>query len=264
MNKEERLIAYLYGEMETEERLAFEKELESDPDLRAELGSFQETQSCLQELPDIQPKATILSLGTTTSFDWRRWGTRLAVAASFLLLLGLTNARMEFSDGSFVIAFGKERSTKVKGAAAETYAQQTEAFKATLLEKEVEFNQKLATMDSLWQAQLVANSEAQQLAITQQWQRFQARRQADLVALQTQFKEEQLPQFAALLQNMQVSQQQELQAIIDGLYTDWEETRLLDLKAIETEFVHLYQNVERNHTETAAVLDDIVNGNFLN
>ena len=52
--------------------------------------------------------------------------------------------------------------------------------------------------------------------------------------------------------------------MISGLYTDWEETRILDLKAIQTEFVHLYKNVERNHTETAAVLDDIVNGNFLN
>ena len=139
-----------------------------------------------------------------------------------------------------------------------------QTFKAALLEKELEFNHKLMAMDSLWQKQLTANSEAQQLAIAQQWQRFQARRQADFATLQTQFKEEQLPQFAAMLQNMQVAQKQELRDMISGLYDDWEETRILDLKAIETEFVHLYKNVERNHTETAAVLDDIVNGNFLN
>lgn len=264
MNKEERLMAYLYGEMETEEKLAFERELELDSDLRAELGALQDTQFCLQELPDLQPEARVLSLGTTTPFNWRRWGARLAVAASFLLLLALTNARMEFSEGSFVIAFGKEKVSHQNQVPAETYAQQTATFKAMLLEKEVAFNQKLIAMDSLWQVQLATNTEAQQLAITEQWQRFQARRKADFATLQTQFKEEQLPQFAAVLQDMQVAQKQELQAILEGLYTDWEETRIQDLKAIETEFVHLYKNVERNHTETAAVLDDIVNGNFLN
>lgn len=264
MNKEERLMAYLYGEMETDEKLAFEKELESDPDLRAELADFQDTQFCLQELPDLQPEATVLSLGKTTAFNWRRWGVRLAMAASFLLLLGLTNARMEFSNGSFVIAFGKDKTSQQHEATLEAYAQQTAAFKAALLEKEIAFNQKLVAMDSLWQVQLAANGEAQQLAIAQQWQRFQNRRKADFAALQTQFKEEQLPQFAAVLQDMQVAQKQELQTILKGLYTDWEETRIQDLKAIETEFVHLYKNVERNHTETAAVLDDIVNGNFLN
>ncbi|MBX2875764.1 MAG: hypothetical protein KTR30_26835 [Saprospiraceae bacterium] len=264
MNREERLMAYLYGEMEAEEKLAFEKEIEGDPELRAELGEFQETQFCLQELPDLQPEATVLSLGGASNFDWRKWGLRLGVAASFLLLLGLTNARMEFSEGSFVIAFGKERVIQDRGESKAAIAQQATEFKAALLEKERVLNQKLVAMDSLWQNQLAANSEAQQLAIAQQWQRFQAKRQADFAALQTQFKEEQLPQFAALLQNMQVAQKQELQDIISGLYTDWEETRILDLKAIETEFVHLYKNVERNHTETAAVLDDIVNGNFLN
>lgn len=264
MNREERLMAYLYGEMEAEEKLAFEKEIEGDPELRAELGELQDTQFCLQELPDLQPEATVLSLGTSSRFDWRKWGVRSAVAASFLLLLGLTNARMEFSEGSVVIAFGKEKVVEDSQSTHTAIAQQAADFKAVLLEKEREFNHKLLAMDSLWQNQLATNSEAQQLAIARQWQRFQARRQADFAALQTQFKEEQLPQFAALLQNMQVAQKQELQDMISGLYTDWEETRLLDLKAIETEFVHLYKNVERNHTETAAVLDDIVNGNFLN
>ncbi len=264
MNREERLMAYLYGEMEAEEKIAFEKEIEQNPELRAELGEFQETQFCLQELPDLQPEATVLSLGGHSNFDWRKWGVRLGVAASFLLLLGLTNARMQFSEGSFVIAFGKEQVKADQEMTTAAIAQQAVDFKAALLEKEREFNHKLKAMDSLWQSQLTTNSEAQQLAIAQQWQRFQARQQADFAALQTQFKEEQLPQFAALLQNMQVAQKQELQDLISGLYTDWEETRLLDLKAIETEFVHLYKNVERNHTETAAVLDDIVNGNFLN
>lgn len=264
MNREERLMAYLYGEMEAEDKQAFEKELETDSELRAELGAFQETQFCLQDLPDLQPEATVLSLGAATQINWRRWGVRLAVAASFLLLLGLTNARMEFSEGSFVIAFGKEKVAPDTEVTTLAMAQQAEDFKMALLEKEMEFNQKLVAMDSLWQSQLTANSEAQQVAIAQQWQRFTARREADLAVLQAQFKEEQLPQFAAFLQSMQVSQKQELQTMLTGLYSDWEQTRLLDLKAIETEFVHLYKNVERNHTETAAVLDDIVNGNFLN
>ena len=87
MNREERLMAYLYGEMEAEEKLAFEKEIEGDPELRAEIGELQETQFCLQELPDLQPEATVLSLGQSARIDWRKWGVRLGIAASFLLLL---------------------------------------------------------------------------------------------------------------------------------------------------------------------------------
>ena len=55
-----------------------------------------------------------------------------------------------------------------------------------------------------------------------------------------------------------------MQFLLTELYDNWEQARVFDLKAIETEFVNLYKNVERNQTETAAVLDDIVNGNFLN
>ena len=128
MNREERLMAYLYGEMEAEEKIAFEKEIEQDPELRAELGEFQETQFCLQELPDLQPEATVLSLGGTSNFNWRKWGVRLGVAASFLLLLGLTNARMEFSEGSFVIAFGKERVKEDSGITNAAIAQQAADF----------------------------------------------------------------------------------------------------------------------------------------
>lgn len=52
--------------------------------------------------------------------------------------------------------------------------------------------------------------------------------------------------------------------MISGLYIDWEEMCFLDLKVIEIEFVYFYKNVERNYIEIVVVLDDIVNGNFLN
>lgn len=255
-------MAYLYGEMNPEERRNFEAVLKEDADLRNELEEMQDTRFQLAELTDIEPQATVFNLHSVDKPNWRTWGIRLGIAASFLLLFGLTNARLEFTDHSFTIAFGE----KTVGAqeAASSIAQQADDIKNVLFQKEMEFNQKLMALDSVWQVQLVTNNETQQVQLAQQWQRFQQKRQADFAALKKEFKEEQLPQFAALLQEMQVDQKQEMQFLLTELYDNWEQARVYDLKAIETEFVNLYKNVERNQTETAAVLDDIVNGNFLN
>lgn len=262
MNKEEQLMAYLYGEMNPEERRNFEAVLKEDADLRNELEEMQDTRFQLAELTDIEPQATVFNLHSVDKPNWRTWGIRAGIAASFLLLLGLTNARLEFTDHSFTIAFGEK--TVDAQEAASSIAQQADDIKNVLFQKEMEFNQKLMALDSVWQVQLVTNNETQQVQLAQQWQRFQQKRQADFAALKKEFKEEQLPQFAALLQEMQVDQKQEMQFLLTELYDNWEQARVYDLKAIETEFVNVYKNVERNQTETAAVLDDIVNGNFLN
>lgn len=262
MNKEEQLMAYLYGEMNPEERRNFEAVLKEDADLRNELEEMQDTRFQLAELTDIEPQATVFNLHSVDKPNWRTWGIRAGIAASFLLLLGLTNARLEFTDHSFTIAFGEK--TVDAQAGASSIAQQADDIKNVLFQKEMEFNQKLMALDSVWQVQLVTNNETQQVQLAQQWQRFQQKRQADFAALKKEFKEEQLPQFAALLQEMQVDQKQEMQFLLTELYDNWEQARVYDLKAIETEFVNVYKNVERNQTETAAVLDDIVNGNFLN
>lgn len=264
MNKEEQLMAYLYGEMNPEERRNFEAVLKADADLRNELEEMQDTRFQLAELTDIEPQATVFNLHSVDKPNWRTWGIRAGIAASFLLLLGLTNARLEFTDHSFTIAFGEKVVETQTIPTASSIAQQEDYFKNVLFQKEMEFNQKLMALDSVWQVQLATNNQTQQQQLAQQWQSFQQKRQADFVALKKEFKEEQLPQFAALLQEMQVDQKQEMQFLLTELYDNWEQARVYDLKAIETEFVNLYKNVERNQTETAAVLDDIVNGNFLN
>ena len=53
---------------------------------------------------------------------------RLGIAASFLLLLSLTNARMEYAEGSFVIAFGKERVARKSEITNAAIAQQAADF----------------------------------------------------------------------------------------------------------------------------------------
>ncbi len=257
-------MAYLYGEMSPEERKGFEEVLKGDADLRNELEEVQGTRFQLGELADIEPQATVFNLGRAEKTNWRIWGIRAGIAASFLLLLGLTNARLEFTDSSFTIAFGEKKAETEAVPSAVVSVQQEDYLKDVLFQKEMELNQKLMVLDSVWQIQLATNNEKQQQQLAQQWQRFQQKRQADFVALKKEFKEEQLPQFAALLQEMQVEQKQEMQFLLTELYDNWEQARVYDLKAIETEFVNVYKNVERNQTETAAVLDDIVNGNFLN
>ena len=65
MNREERLMAYLYGEMEAEEKLAFEKEIEKDPELRAELGRFKKPSFVYRNFPICSPKQRYLASAET-------------------------------------------------------------------------------------------------------------------------------------------------------------------------------------------------------
>lgn len=256
-------MAYLYGEMSPEERKEFEWSLSEDAALREELEGFEETRFNLRDLPDIKPQATVLSVAPVTAFNWRKLALRAGIAASFLLLLALSNVRLVFTKNSFAIAFGKVAEMETDPSSSQmAITQQAEDLKLLLSQKEIEFNQKLMAMDSLWQVQLAQNNEEKQAAFVNQWKAFQARQAAELVALRTQFREKELPQFAALIQEMQVGQKQELQLLLTDFWENWQATRVDDLKAIETELVNLYQNVERNQNETAVVIDNIIRGNF--
>ena len=105
-DREDRLMDYLYGEMEEPDRRKFEAELDRDPELQAELQALRNTRSILSGLPDVQPQP-VVAVMKSRPLSWKKWPLRVGVAAAVLLLLILFNARFEVSSRGFVFSLGK-------------------------------------------------------------------------------------------------------------------------------------------------------------
>lgn len=225
MNKKEKLIDYLYGEMDEAARQDFERQLAADASLRAELEALQHTRQTIQELPAAEPPLRLVTLPARPS-PWKRWAGATAVAAGFFLLLGLLTPRIELGNGKLVLTLGRS----------------AEQVPATPHTPPPAPDQQLARLDSLWQERLLAR----EAALRQEWQELltataksqeaKARRYAD------QQWNEQLPQLAGMMQDLQLQQQQELQLLLTGFWEHYQQTRAADLQSIETEFANLYRS----------------------
>lgn len=106
MNRD-KIMDYLYGEMEQSERLEFEKILTNDHNLQAELQGFKQIRSFLGESKDLIPQPINMVVKTTSTP--RRISPWWAVAASLLVLMlagKILDFRIESHESHLVIGFG--------------------------------------------------------------------------------------------------------------------------------------------------------------
>lgn len=250
MNDKERLIDYLYGEMDEVEKRQFEKILADDPNLQAELAALGRTRKRLAGLPDIQPEPLIVSL-PSSAINWKKWGLRIASVAAALLLLSVFNARLEWENGRLTFSMGK---VKTEAPTVNPNEVLLAHLQARLLEKEQELDLKLERLDSSWQSRLLVRDQQLQQSWNQQLASYRTKRQADMKRFVQQLREEEMPELAGLVQNLQMEQKEELRLLLSEFWEYWQETRQADLQSIESEFVNVYQNVELNQTETEEIL----------
>lgn len=256
MDEKERLIDYLYGEMTEAERRDFEEVLAHDVELRAEMEALRQTRRQLAAMPEVRPETLVLPMAPVRP-AWKKWTLRGAVAAAAILLLSLSNARLEIGSGGFAFTVGKPAP-----AMMEEEAGSEEQLMATLEEQFIQrdraLDQKLLQLDSLWQNRLVRREAQLQNAWDRQLAVYQARRQEELKQFARYLVSEEVPELVNLVQQLQLEQQEELRGLLTRFWTEWQETRASDLQSIETEFVNVYRNVELNQTETEAILKDVL------
>lgn len=256
MDKKERLIDYLYGEMTEVERRDFEEILAHDAELRAELEALRQTRRQLAAMPEAHPGALVLPMPPVRP-AWKKWTLRGAVAAAAVLLLSLSNARLEIGSGGFAFTVGQPAPAITE----ETPGQEEQL--ATTLEghfsqRDRELDQKLLQLDSLWQDRLVRREAQWQDAWGRQLAAYQTRRQEELKQFANYLVSEEMPELVALVQQLQLQQKEELRGLLTHFWNQWQETRAADLQSIETEFVNVYRNVQLNQTETEAILKDVL------
>ena len=117
-NRQEKLIDYLYDEMNKEDRAAFEMELQADASLQKELQQMKQVRSHLQSIPDVDLREPLVIPATTPPAATHRlrwlkpfYGVAASIAA--LLLLGAwTGLHVEAGKGELVLAFGKSVHTQ--------------------------------------------------------------------------------------------------------------------------------------------------------
>ncbi len=106
MNKE-RIIDYLYGEMDASERERFEIEMNSDAGLRNEVESLSQVRSVFSHDMDAQVTQPVIQFPAKSRSIPRSW---MAAAASIVLLLTLgkiTDFQVSTEEGRLVMGFGE-------------------------------------------------------------------------------------------------------------------------------------------------------------
>lgn len=227
MNNKDRLIEYLYGEMEEEAQRRFEQELAADADLRSELEALRQTRQVLGTLPEVEPPVQIVALKPRRHL-WKKWSLSAAAAAAALFLLSLLTPRLEVGDGRLVFTLGAPPPTP-------------EAPPVSAAQDPAALERKLVYLDSVWQERLLAREEA----LRQEWHRqlttAASRQRAETQHFFDQQWEEQLPGLAGLIQDLQLQQQQELRLMLTDFWDHYQQTRAADLQSIESEFANLYK-----------------------
>jgi len=117
MNEQEarnRLMDYLYNEMDENEKTEFEQFLESSPELQKELKEMQATRNLLDEVPVETPSHKLLYLPENEKDKARFTGTAktlLASAAVFLLavlLFAFSNIQFGYTEAGFYLTMGQQ------------------------------------------------------------------------------------------------------------------------------------------------------------
>ena len=262
------LIAYLYGEMSTEDRLRFEKEMESDPDLKNEFMELKQVRKGLSQLEDkevMEPFFLWGRNGTSESVNpFRRKSLILfkpfiAVAASLviLLLVGyLTRFSISYQQDRLFIGFnGAQQSQpadvlsteEIRSLVRNEIDQNNRRILNTINDSENKMETRFATLETNQKQQL--KSQAASIGINEK----------DLKEFYEQLQQANATLMENYLQNATVQQQEYFQTVMNQ-FTDYlQDQREEDLRIIRRNLVSLKENQDQQKQETQQILAAILN-----
>lgn len=235
----EQLMDYLYGELSAQEKAAFEQQLQNDPKLQQELRDFQSTRTMLQQVEEMQPKATVVELKPKPVVSMRavKW---LSAAAAVALLLLVGKPSMEVSSNGFMIAFGSPNTIQ-----SQPEVLQPNDYEPIIHNAVAKSNQDIYKMLDSIQHQLGTriNTKEQSLleAIERELSTYENQQQRKVARVVNNQYEENMPRLVSMTQDMQLEQRRELKSMMNRLWKDLQRQREADLQAIERAFLELQQ-----------------------
>lgn len=262
------LIAYLYGEMSTEERLNFEREMDSNPELRNEFLELKQVRKGLSQLEDKEVMEPF--------FLWGRNGAKgrvnplkrkslilykpiIAVAASLviLLLVGyVTQFSISYQENQLYIGFNHPEKTQpvnvlseeqIRSLVRNEIGQNSRRILATMNDTENKVEARFATLES--RQQQLSNQKLISNTATDK----------DLQEYYKQLQQANATLMENYLRNATVQQQEYFQTVMNQ-FTDYlQDQRKEDLRLIRRNLVNLKENQDQQQQETQLILAALLN-----
>ena len=261
-------MAYLYGELEGEEKARFEQYLLEHPEAKAEFERLKTTRKLLTAVEDKEVIAPPIFVGDSKQrFIWNApyFKTILSIAASLLLVIlvgKITGTKISYGNNEFKMSFGNQAEQQKTNAGTE---------KNSLTADEIQkmINQSLSENNEAVTASLKESQEKLDKSIRKNLA-LNSGKVDQLVREAAKASQAQINQYVSSLQseNMQAVKDYfqltstEQKKYIENLLVDFsqymQQQRNNDLQVVETRLNSLQQNTDIFKQETEQILTSII------
>ena len=263
---ESTLMAYLYGELEGQEKDRLEQYLLQNPEARIEIEKLNGLRKMMGTIADKEVIAPSILMGESKPFfpwDSPYIKTIISIAASFLLIIlvgKFTDVRINYASGELKIGFGEVKGIKPEEVTSATITadEVQQMIKSSLLQNnsamQTSFEESQKELDASIQKSLTLNSSK----INQ------------LVKGASNASQEQVQQYVAGLQNENTKLVKEYfqltstdqKKYIEDMLVDFakymHQQRSNDLQAVQTRLNSLEENTDIFKQETEQILSSII------
>ncbi len=255
------VIAYLYGELEGEEKLKLDRYFMEHPEEWQKVQRLQDTREVMSRVEEkevIAPPVLMNEDSSTVSF-WKSSWTRQVMAIAAGLVVVLVSARLldlhiSYSDQELRIGFGAQPSSGATLTAEQVQRMIDRSNEAEQSLIETQLSASQAKLDKTIQETLTSNGRQMQALANQ----VTAASQSQIREFVATLTRDQLTQMRDYVQLSAADQRK----YADNLVTDFakylREQRTQDLNMYQTRFSRLEQTADEWKTETEQILASII------
>jgi len=265
------LIAYLYGELDKEEKKKVEAYINSSPEAAKELEELEDVRNLLGKLPDKEVINPFYSWRDADSLlDKRfnrnnRWGFLkpvIGIAASIILIMivgVLTNTRINFRNQGIVISFGNQISQPALISQSEVQNLVKSEVRNQVTKSKELFLEELQKIENNLDTRFASNGDHQLNSIKNVIDNQLDVKEERIQKLVRDLQRENLKILAEYLEQAGKQQEFYIQGILSDFSLYIENQREEDLHLIEVNLRFLKDNSDLQFQETGQILASIIN-----
>lgn len=260
------LMAYLYGELQGEEKMAVTKYLQGNPEAMTQLQGMMDVRSMLSAVEDkevIAPPIVMEDSRQRYFWDAPYFKTVMSIAASLMLLLvaaKVLDLRVNVENNSMQLSFGKPEKVKpVEGVQPGLTAQQVQDM----------INSSVLENNQIVQASLSESQKKIDASIRKNMA-MSSEKYNELVKEASKASQNQISGYVASLKNenqqlvkdyfklTSTEQQKYIESLLVDFAKYMNQQRASDLEAIQLRMVNMEQNTSIFKEETEQILASII------
>lgn len=254
-------MAYLYGEMEGDEKERFEQFLMNDEEARRRMKEFRQTRTLLGALDDkevIAPPMFFSEPGRRF-WDYPYFRTIMAIAASLLLLIvagKLTGLQLSVKDNEFRIGFGERPSQTPANALSPEQVQQmiNQSLLTNQQALQTSWDENQRKLENSIKQSLASNNERMNGLVQQAALASQDQVKAYVSTLQT----ENVQMVKDYFQLTSTEQKRYVENLLVDFSKYLQQQRMSDLQLVESKLQSIEKNTDVFKQETEQILTSII------